>query len=158
MSGVAHPLLNSVSRAGVVWLRVEYSIKNAGRLLSEGNCNTPPNTPLTATHCDTLQHTATHCNTLQHTATHRLTHPLLQHTATHCNTLQHTVTHCNTLQHTATHRNTLQHTATHHLTHPFLHSVFIRLWGAYDWYSPQNYRSVLQKSPIKETIFCRRDP
>jgi len=29
---------------------------------------------LTATHCNTLQHTATHCNTLQHT---------LQHTATH---------------------------------------------------------------------------
>ena len=25
---------------------------------------------LTATHCNTLQHTATHCNTLQHTATH----------------------------------------------------------------------------------------
>ena len=32
---------------------------------------------ITATHCNTLQHTATHCNTLQHTATH-------------CNTLQHT--------------------------------------------------------------------
>jgi len=30
---------------------------------------------MTATHCNTLQHTATHCNTLQHTATH-------------CNTLQ----------------------------------------------------------------------
>ena len=25
---------------------------------------------VTATHCNTLQHTATHCNTLQHTATH----------------------------------------------------------------------------------------
>ena len=25
---------------------------------------------ITATHCNTLQHTATHCNTLQHTATH----------------------------------------------------------------------------------------
>jgi len=24
---------------------------------------------ITATHCNTLQHTATHCNTLQHTAT-----------------------------------------------------------------------------------------
>jgi len=32
---------------------------------------------MTATHCNTLQHTVTHCNTLQHTTTH-------------CNTLQHT--------------------------------------------------------------------
>jgi len=52
--------------------------------------------------------TATHCNTLQHTATH---FPL-QHTATHCNTLQRTsqyntlhTKYCNTLQHTATHRS-----------------------------------------------------
>ena len=36
---------------------------------------------LTATHCNTLQHTAAHCNTLQHTATH-------------CNTLQHTTSFC----------------------------------------------------------------
>ena len=43
--------------------------------------------------------TATHCNTRQHTATHGNTR---QHTATHCNTLQHTATHCNTRQHTAT--------------------------------------------------------
>ena len=35
---------------------------------------------LTATYCNTLQHTATHCNTLQHTATHYNT---LQHTATY---------------------------------------------------------------------------
>ena len=98
---------------------------------------------LTATHCNTLQHTAiyfktlqlsaTLCNTLQHAATHYSTllltttyfktvhHSVMlcntrQHTATHCNTLQtlhHTATHCNTLQHTATHCNTLQHTATH---------------------------------------------
>jgi len=26
---------------------------------------------VSATHCNTLQHTATHCNTLQHTATHK---------------------------------------------------------------------------------------
>ena len=52
---------------------------------------------LTATHCNTLQHTATQCNTLQHTATHCNS---LQHTATHCNTLQRTATHCNSLQHT----------------------------------------------------------
>ena len=59
--------------------------------------------------------TATHCNTLQHTATHCTTHcSTLQHTETHCNTLQHTAqhtaAHCNTLQHTATHCDTLQHT------------------------------------------------
>ena len=78
---------------------------------------------LSATHCNTLQHTATHCNTLQHTATHcnmqslsrqrralRIHLYSLQHTATHGNTRQHTATHCNTLQHTC---NTLQHTATH---------------------------------------------
>ena len=53
-------------------------------------------TCITATRCNTLQHTATHCNTMQHTATHR------QHTATHCNTIQDTATQCNILQHTAT--------------------------------------------------------
>jgi len=63
---------------------------------------------ITATHCNTLQHTGTHGNT-RHTATHGNTR---QHTATHCNTRQHTTTHCNTQQHTATHGNTLQHTAT----------------------------------------------
>jgi len=95
---------------------------------------------LTATHCNTLQHTATrhtttHNNTLQHTKAIEWVEfyvPLsLQHTATHCNTLntthdntqqtqQHTATHksdrvsrilCDIL--TATHYNTLQHTATH---------------------------------------------
>jgi len=71
---------------------------------------------ITATHCNTLQHTVC-CKTLQHTATYckhgntlivrglheySLTyqeHSSLQHTATHCNTLQHTVCR-NTLQHT----------------------------------------------------------
>jgi len=79
---------------------------------------------ITATHCNTLQHTATHfyvlregVPSLRHTATHC---NILQHTATHCDTLQRTSTycekvchHCNTLQHTATYCNTLQHTATH---------------------------------------------
>jgi len=70
-----------------------------------------PHIPITATHCNTLQHTAKHCNILQQTTTHCST---LQHTATHCNTLHHTAphyntaTHCNTLQHTTT----LQHTST----------------------------------------------
>jgi len=85
---------------------------------------------VTATHCNTLQHTATHCNTLQHKCWwiviySRCNIPL-QHTATHCNTLQHIATHwllwmcacslacisfaatlCNISQHTATHCNTL---------------------------------------------------
>jgi len=67
---------------------------------------------ITATHCNTLQHTETHCNTtlcntLQHvrcwqrwwSCTHGLllclnTDVWLPYIATHCNT-----THCNTLQH-----------------------------------------------------------
>jgi len=71
---------------------------------------------MTATHCNTLQHTATHRITLQHPATQPeaivtgLSIHLSQDTYMNdCNTLQHTATHCNTLQHTATHRITLQH-------------------------------------------------
>ena len=83
---------------------------------------------LTATHCNTLQHTGRHLGSgfilsPRHSdSTHGNT---LQHTAPHCNTLQrglscflsqsvttHKVTHCNTLNNTATHFNTLQHTAT----------------------------------------------
>ena len=60
---------------------------------------------VTATQCNTLQHTATCCNMLHYT---------LQHTATQCNILWRTATHCNTLQHTATHCNTLQHTIRKH--------------------------------------------
>jgi len=89
--------------------------------------------PITPTHCNTLQHTATHCNNLQHTATLCNT---LQHiwiyrvswgvfspspiTATHCNTLQHTAhTHMNTSRQLGCvltepyHCDTLRHTATH---------------------------------------------
>jgi len=53
--------------------------------------------PITPTHCNTLQHTATHCNTLQHTATHMNISCELRSVLTepyHCNTLQHTATHC----------------------------------------------------------------
>ena len=32
-----------------------------------------------------------------------------------------------------------------------------RLWGGYEQQAPQNYRSLLRKSPIKEMIFCKRD-
>ena len=30
----------------------------------------------------------------------------------------------------------------------------VAIWGGYNEYVPYNYRSLLQKSPIKETIFC----
>jgi len=100
---------------------------------------------VTATHCNTLEHTATHCNALQHTATH-------------CNTLQHTATHCTlqqeaamvmkanmklyiqlarqmlpraactaslheTLVFAATYRNALQRTATHCNKYAIIHSA-----------------------------------
>ena len=86
-----------------------------------------------------MQLTATHCNTLQHTATHWASSGLgfysfapsqrqhtRQHTATHCTTLQHTATWLelflvsichytqgNSLQHTEQYCNALQHAATY---------------------------------------------
>jgi len=95
---------------------------------------------ISATHCNTLQHTATRCNTLQHTTTCTyLSHEYPHVFYTHCNTLQHTAAHCNTphrfhifltillmylthyhtlqhTEHTATHCNTMQHTATYYNT------------------------------------------
>ena len=32
----------------------------------------------------------------------------------------------------------------------------IVIWDGYDYQAPYNYRSLLQKSPIKERIFCKR--
>jgi len=67
---------------------------------------------LSATCCNTLQHTATHCNRLQLTRVMisevhgAMLCPL--HVAICCNTMQRTATHCNTLQHAAKHCNPLQ--------------------------------------------------
>jgi len=33
----------------------------------------------------------------------------------------------------------------------------LQIWGSYDYLAPSNYTSLLQKSPIKETIFCTND-
>jgi len=79
---------------------------------------------ITATHCNTLQHTTIRCDTLQHTQcsfgldVYRFA---TSNDKRDCNTLQHAATHCNTLnvvrhikwqkrlQHTTTRCNTLQH-------------------------------------------------
>ena len=72
---------------------------------------------VTATHCNTLQHTATHCNaggkTHWHTLPRTLQYTLsCRATSSACSmSLQHTKTRCNALQ------NTLQHAATHIATY-----------------------------------------
>jgi len=80
--------------------------------------------PITATHCNILQHTATQYRRTERRCTASdqgickssaaqtlIPKPIV---ATHFKTLQHTATRCNTLQHAATHCNTMQHNATHY--------------------------------------------
>ena len=83
---------------------------------------------MSATHCNTQQHTATHSGTLQHSqyawverCHYKTQYMWLQHAATHSSTLQHTAAHCNTVNMRESNAvtiklntcgcNTLQHTA-----------------------------------------------
>jgi len=93
---------------------------------------------ISATHCNTLQHTATRCNTHTNLSYHWIG-------ATHCIAPQHTATYCNTLQHTANFscipsdkRNThvLQHKLqrkAHVLQHKHTHTAIYCNTHSYYW-------------------------
>ena len=36
-------------------------------------------------------------------------------------------------------------------------AIYIQIWGGFGQQAPCNYRSLLQKGPIKQMIFCKRD-
>ena len=82
------------------------------------------------TRCSKLLHavqlTATHCNTLQHTEA-PTPHYVCENTATHCNALYFTATHCITLHHAASRYNTLrrQRQSKHLSSHLFRFCFFI---------------------------------
>ena len=111
-----------------------------------------------AVRCSVLQCVAVCCSALQCVAVRC---SVLQCVAVCCSALQCVPlfcsrAHCNTLQHTAntaTHYNILQHTP------PVLETGLVK-----DVYevatigrpTPSNQRSLLQKSPVKGTVFCKR--
>jgi len=103
--------------------------------------NTEMTRPLTATHCNTLQHTAPHtvehCNTLYHTHCYTL-----QHSATYCNTQQHTVTY------TGTHYTTLQHIMTRFYSSAFLCSRCVPRKSSLQVYHVAKCCSVLQCAAV----------
>ena len=108
-------------------------------------------------HSFTLQHTAMHCSALQHTGINTAVSPpstertySFTHTATRCDTLQHTATRCNTLLHLG--MDTAVSPSTER-TWQFIQDMVV----AFEQVKAIRYRSLLQKSPIKEMTFCKRD-
>jgi len=67
-------------KVNVIWMEFKTSNPMCMSFLQTHINNSQVSNILTATHCNTLQHTATHCNTLQHTATHCNSQICLLHT------------------------------------------------------------------------------
>jgi len=107
----------------------------------------------------TVQHSATLCNTAKW-STHELasskwpynnTGLRIQGAHTLQHTLQHTATHCNIAKRSTHELASFQMTLRWYRPTIADLMVWLRLVGSL------NYRSLLQKSPIKETILCKRN-